>query len=62
MLIRGQKFDLYLNNNKGGAIKTMEFDIVLYMCEITVLNNDLVIFNFKISVLFGLFILFLVTE
>lgn len=62
MLIRGQKFDLYLNNNKGGAIKTMEFDIVLYMFEITVLNNDLVIFNFKISVLFGLFILFLVTE
>lgn len=62
MLIRGQKFDLYLNNNKGGAIKTMEFDIVLYMCEITGLNNDLVIFNFKISVLFGLFILFLVTE
>lgn len=62
MLIREQKFDLYLNNNKGGAIKTMEFDIVLYMFEITVLNNDLVIFNFKISVLFGLFILFLVTE
>lgn len=62
MLIRGQKFDLYLNNNKGGAIKTMEFDIVLHMFEITVLNNDLVIFNFKISVLFGLFILFFVTE
>lgn len=62
MLIRGQKFDLYLNNNKGGAIKTMEFDIVLYMFKFTVLKNDLVIFNFKTSILFGSFILFLVAE